>query len=356
MGLLAVFAVSGLLFWQVWDTLAGSYDPLNRGDKSKKRDEKVTIDDPFTVLLIGTDVKKASDTNWRPDVLMIASVNPKKKSMKMISVPRDTYAEIANTNGMKNKINSAAYYGEQKGVGPTTNTVETVEDFFNIPIDYYAKINFTGFMDVVDAAGGITVHNKRNFSIRLFNKMEYYEPGELELDGRRALGYVRERKSDPKGDQGRNERQREVLQAVMNKMMSVKSIGKIDDVLKSVGDNVTYSFKVSDLPALQATYSEISKENTENIEIQGENSRNNPQNLWFFYVEDTERLRISHILQKHLGLPLETLEGEPFTGTSPADEDPNTGEEGATPGEGETSPDGTSSTENGTQTPSYTQP
>ncbi|WP_169713587.1 LCP family protein [Paludifilum halophilum] len=319
---------------------------MNR-EKSKKREEKVTLEDPFTVLLIGTDVKKASNENWRPDVLMVAAVNPKKKSIKMISIPRDTYTEIANANGAKNKINSSAYYGKKAGVGPVTNTVETVEELFNIPIDHYAKINFSGFIEIVDALGGVEVNSKFPFTMRLFNKMQHYEKGTLQLDGERALGYVRMRKQDPRGDLGRNERQREVLQELVGKMVSIKSVTKIDDILKSVGDNVTYSIKLNELPALQSTYREIPKDHIDTIQLQGQNSNDNPKGIWYYHITDQERLRVSHILQKQLDLPLETLEGEEFQGTSPAEENSESSDQQEGPGTpGEENPSGGA---NGTQ-------
>lgn len=290
-----------------------SYDPLKR-DKSSKRKKEVTMKDPFTVMFVGTDVRSAKSENWRSDVLIVAAVNPKEKSIKMVSIPRDTLAPIANTQG-KDKINSAASYGISKNVGPMTNTVETVEHFLNIPIDYYVKVNFNGFIELVDAVGGVDVNVPFDFSMRLFYKMQHYEKGPAHLDGTRALGYVRMRKSDPRGDQGRNERQREVIQALMSKIVDIKSVTKIDDILQSLGRNVTHNMKLEELYELQDIYRAIPDENTETLKLNGRNSKDNPKGIWYYIVTDQERLRLSNVIRKQLKLPLQTLDGKPYQPT-----------------------------------------
>jgi polyisoprenyl-teichoic acid--peptidoglycan teichoic acid transferase len=361
LGILFLLALlyGGYLFYQVYSVYQDSYQPLDR-EKSDKRDQAVTLNDPFTVLLIGTDVRNASDQDWRPDVLMVAAVNPKKHSIKMVSIPRDTYTEIANANGLKTKINSSAYYGKISGVGGVTNTVQTVENFLNIPIDHYVKINFNGFMDVVDAVDGVDVNVKFPFSVRLFGKMQYYEPGPQHLNGERALGYVRMRKSDPRGDMGRNERQREVLQQIMSKIVSIQSVHRLDDIVRSVGNNVQFSFSFQELTDLQSVYRQTPRKNIETLEVRGKNDNHNPRGIWYFYVTDQERLRLSHLLQKQLELPLEDLNGQPYHGPDPGQtggEQPGTGQPSTSGGEApanETSggvPSTGTSSSGGTSTP-----
>lgn len=197
---LALIVLSGsYLFYKTWDAAAETYEPMNR-KKSDLRENEVTLDDPFTVLLLGTDVGKETQ-NWRADVIMVATVNPKTKSVKIVSIPRDSYVEIANTGGHRDKINSAPYWGTQKGVGPVTNTAETIEQFLNIPVDYYAKVNFRGFIDIVDAFGGVDVNVKFDFWEKRYGKQErfYFTKGPMHLNGEQALSYVRMRKRDPRG-------------------------------------------------------------------------------------------------------------------------------------------------------------
>lgn len=194
-----------------------------------------------------------------------------------------------------------------------TNTVQTVENFLNIPIDYYVRINFNGFIEAVDAVGGVDVNVPFDFNMRLFYKWYSFKEGPAHLNGHEALAYVRMRKSDPEGDLGRNKRQKEVIQALMSQMTSVKTVSKVDDLLEAVGNNVSHNMEIKQMIALQDTYRKIPKDRTETLELNGENSKDNPQGIWYFLVNDEERLRISNILRKQLKLPLQTLDGQPYT-------------------------------------------
>lgn len=311
---------SSYFIFQVWGAMDHAFDPLERSQPSK-RDQEATMDQPFTVLLMGADGKK---DDWRTDTLMLASIHPKKKSIKIYSIPRDTYTEIANSNGVKTKINAAPYYARLAGVDLETNVVETVEDHLNVPVDYFVKINFQGFIDVVDALGGVDVDVPFDFKMRLFYKWYTFEKGPAHLDGHEALAYVRMRKSDPRGDHGRTERQREVLQNLASQAVSLNSVTKINDIIQALGNNLGHNLKVSEVYKLQATFRSIPKENMEMLTDRGyDSNKENSRGIWFHHVSDEERLRLSHIFRKHLDLPLETLDGQKFEGTSPADEENN---------------------------------
>ncbi|SDC94032.1 transcriptional attenuator, LytR family [Melghirimyces thermohalophilus] len=299
MGVLAAFLLSGYLIAQVWGALANTYDPL---EQSSKREGEATLEKPFTILLLGTDARKVT-TNWRADVIILATVNPKKKSVKMVSIPRDTYVKIANTDKM-DKINSAPYYGRKsvnpKGPGPIANTAQTVEDLLHVPVDYYVKVNFQGFIDVVDALGGVNVNVKFPFSQEHFGgEVIPFKPGPKLLNGNEALAYVRMRKQDPRGDLGRNERQREVMTNLLDRAMSLNTVTKIDDLLDAVGQNMKLGIKVQDLPKLQSIYQDIPKESIQNMKLKGENKR---LEYWYYIVSNQERQRMSNILRKHLEL------------------------------------------------------
>ncbi|MFC4077411.1 LCP family glycopolymer transferase [Salinithrix halophila] len=311
--LLIVLAGAGYFFYQVWGALAGTYDPL---EKSDKRKQAVTMDDPFTILLLGTDARKAS-TNWRPDVIILAAVNPHKKSVKMVSIPRDTYVQIANTGGDNHKINASAYYGRRevnpKGPGPVNNTAQTVEHFLNVPVDYYIKVNFQGFIDVVDALGGVDVNVKFAFSQAHFGgEVIPFKPGPKHLNGNETLAYVRMRKQDPRGDAGRNERQREVMTNLLDQAVSINTVTKVDELLKAVGKNLSMGIQPQELLRLQSIYKEIPKQNIQNEPLKGENRR---MDLWYFFVNDKERQRVSNLLRQQLGLKKEAVEpmGTPST-------------------------------------------
>jgi LCP family protein required for cell wall assembly len=257
--------IVGLYFGiQVWGIFANSGKPLAQ---SKLRDAQVDLNrDPFTVLLMGTD-QRGHSQDWRSDVLILAAVNPKTKSIKIVSIPRDLYVTIPNSGGKKGKINWSGPYG-RKTVGQVENIREAVENLLQVPVDSYAKINFQGFEDIVDALGGVDVDVKFPFHQRqIGGKMAYFQPGRHHLNGAEALAYVRMRKQDPKGDLGRNERQREVISALIDQIASVKGVFHFDDIMKAVGDNFEMSFSPSDIPSLIQLYRQIPKQNIQTIEM-----------------------------------------------------------------------------------------
>jgi len=281
----------------IWNALSGGHDELG---KSNLRDSQIDLNkDPFAILLIGSDARKEGSQNWRPDVMMVAAINPKKKSMKIVSIPRDTWVEIANTNGGKAKINHAAHYGQLKGIDPIKNTRETVENFLNIPIDHYSKVNFKGFMDAVDVLGGVDVNVKRSFTTESFGgKKLYFHEGPMHLNGEYALAYARMRKKDPLGDKGRNIRQQEVLSQIMEKVVSLKGLYQFNKLTKKLGENVSYSIPPTDIPSLLAIYRGIPKNNIETITIKTTPDRREGQAVEI--VSEEERQRISSILQQQL--------------------------------------------------------
>ena len=127
--------------------------------KSEKRIENITFQnqDPFSILLLGVDERK-NDVG-RSDTMIVMTVNPNKQSIKMLSLPRDTRTEIVG-HGTSDKMNHAYAYG---GIPMTINTIE---EFLDIPIDYYVKMNMEGFQEIVDAVGGITVDNDMDLSYK----------------------------------------------------------------------------------------------------------------------------------------------------------------------------------------------
>lgn len=270
---------------------------------STKRTEKVDIKkDPFVVLLMGTDGRSAETHNWRPDVLMLAAINPQNESIKIISIPRDTYVEIANTNGIKDKINAAASHAYIKEINPVQNVRETVENLFHIPIDYYAKVNFQGFTDIVDALDGVNVNVPFPFKAKkIGGETVGFEQGPTRLNGEEALAYVRMRRSDPEGDKGRNKRQREVIQGLVDQLIGFDILTKFPALTKAVQNNFEYSFSLSEISSLSLSYQQ-SKNHLEEIEILTESSRKYLGGV-YAYIEklsEEERLKISQQLQSQI--------------------------------------------------------
>lgn len=300
-----LFALIGSFYtYNLWDAIAKGHD--QSATKSDLREKQVDIEkEPFTVLLMGVDQRttKGEKVAWRPDVLMVAAINPEKKTASIVSIPRDTRTTIANTNGWKDKINSAATWGKEKGVNPVTNVRLTVENFLQgVPIDYYAKINFQGFMDVVDQLGGVDVDVKKPFTYYSFgDKIIRFRVGPKHLNGEEALAYVRMRKQDPEGDHGRNRRQQEVINQLLDKLTSVQALAQFTSLTKIVGNNFTYSFRPNEIPTLASIYRSIPKQSLKPISIFAPSDRIN--GIWYDLVSQKERNRVSNLFKKELDLP-----------------------------------------------------
>lgn len=271
--------------------------PLSR-EGSDKREQQVEFDrkDPLSILLVGVD-KREGDSG-RTDSMIVATVNPETNSTKLLSIPRDTRTKIiSNSDPDKNrttKINAAYAYG---GI---EMTIDTVENFLNIPIDYYVEVNMEGFRDIVDAVGGIDVNNQYEFELDGTTLLE----GPQHLDGEEALQYARMRKEDPLGDFGRQERQKEVISKVVAKGASLSSLAKYDDILEALQDNVLTNLTLNDMIGIQATYKGAAK-SIEKLQMDGEGT--STDNGWYYFVTDETRQDLSDELRQHLGLTTSTV-------------------------------------------------
>jgi polyisoprenyl-teichoic acid--peptidoglycan teichoic acid transferase len=288
----------GLYFGsQLWGALA---DSIHRLDQSKLREEEVKIkEDPFTVLLIGTDQRTTNPNDFRSDVLMLAAINPKTKSAKLISIPRDTYVTIPNSGGIKTRINAAPHYGRQSGVGVVENTREVVQNLLHVPVDYYAMINFQGFEGIVDSLGGVDVTVKQSFSQAMVGGgRAYFQPGPMHLNGKQALAYLRKRKGVAGGDLARNERQQEVVSLLLNKMVRFNNIGKFSEITETLGKNFQHGFQVDEIPALVKVYQDIPKENVQSIQVKVVDIKVGKADM--LQIPQAEKDRIRKILQQQL--------------------------------------------------------
>ncbi|KYD29811.1 polyisoprenyl-teichoic acid--peptidoglycan teichoic acid transferase TagU [Parageobacillus toebii] len=256
--------------------------------KSDKRDDEVSFKEktPISILLIGVDERKGD--RGRADSLIVMTVNPNKKSIEMVSIPRDTRTEIIG-KGKKDKINHSYAFG---GV---EMTMATVEHFLDIPIDYYIKVNMESFRDIVDAVGGVTVDNPFAFTYEGVT----FPKGEITLNGEKALKYSRMRKSDPRGDFGRQDRQKQIIEAIIQKGASFSSLTNYDEVLAAIGKNMKTNLTFDEMQEIQANYKEA-RHHIEQLHITGKGTTMN--GTYYLIVPEEERQAISNKLKEHLEL------------------------------------------------------
>ena len=193
---------------------------------------------PFIIYISGIDTYGSITTVSRSDVNMIVTVNPNTKKILLTSIPRDYYVTLANMK-KKDKLTHS-------GIAGPENTVKTMAQFLGTDINYYARVNFTSLVTMVDALGGITVNVDRDFSAGGYT----YKLGLQQMNGKEALAYSRERHSFADGDNVRVKHQQDVLMAMLNKMMSPAVITNYSSVLKAISGCFETNMASSDITDL----------------------------------------------------------------------------------------------------------
>ena len=209
-----------------------NFDNETKVIKSYEYDAKLSVttkqtdvtENPFNVYVTGIDTYGSVNTVSRSDVNLIVTVNPKTKQILMTSIPRDCEIEL-DRNGKMDKLTHTGIYG-------TSETINTIENFLDMQINYYARTNFSGITNIIDALGGITVES--DYSFETLHGNYQIKKGKNEMDGDMALCFVRERYALPNGDFDRGKNQQKVLKAMMDKAMSPKIITNFNNILSAI--------------------------------------------------------------------------------------------------------------------------
>lgn len=277
---------SGYIALKANDTLEQIHIPIVSDKISDIKDkEEVAVERPISILLLGLDGESGIQGS-RSDAIILMTMNPKTNKTTLLSIPRDTRTEIIG-KGKLDKINHAHAFG-----GPQM-TIDTVENLLNVDIDYFASVNMKGFKDTIDVFNGVTVINDFEFSY----DGHYFPTGEITLNGEEALAFARMRKEDPRGDLGRNERQKQIISSLMSKAASISSVTKAEEILDIIGDNVRTNAQLSDIKILQQIYSK-SNGQTEMFELTGQGQKVN--GIWYFIVDEEIRQQVSQRIKEEL--------------------------------------------------------
>ncbi|WP_456273221.1 LCP family protein [Bacillus sp. AK031] len=282
------------LYKKAENAVNDSYNDLDGREKSDKRQQEVNPeDDNVSILFIGVDESDSRNFGEavRSDALMLATLNEKNKTVKLVSIPRDSYVYVDEV-GYKTKINHAYAYGGAKA------SMETVEELLDIPVDYYVKMNFYAFIDVVNALNGITV----DVPFELYEQDSednknaiHLLPGEQQLNGEEALAFARTRKMD--NDIERGKRQQDILKAIMKKASQANSITKYDNVIEAVGDNMETNMTFSEMKTL-GSYGINKDLNVDTLTLDGSDSY--IDEIYYWQLDPTSVDSISSQLKNHL--------------------------------------------------------
>ncbi|MFE4425918.1 LytR family transcriptional regulator [Peribacillus butanolivorans] len=287
---LLIILGGGAFAYSVWNALTKTVDtmhtPIDRNTDKRTKDLALSDQEPFSILMLGVDERDGD--RGRSDTMIVLTVNPQKKSVKMLSIPRDTRTEIVG-HGTQDKINHAFAFGGAK------MSMDTVENFLDIPIDYYMKINMEGFKDIVDAVGGVTVQNNLDFT----SDGVHFAKGTLTLNGKDALSYARMRHDDPNGDFGRQSRQRSIIEAVIKEGASISSLTKYDEVFGALSKNIQTNLTFDDMMDIQKNYRAASKDISESS-INGTGTK--IDGIYYYIVSEEEQEKVQTELKEHLAI------------------------------------------------------
>ena len=295
--LVSAVAYGAHLYSQAEMVMKESYQPVER---DSKRVSVNPFEENISVLFIGVDdsSKRQFEGNSRTDALMLATFNKDNKSVKLLSIPRDSYVYIPDM-GYSDKINHAHAYG---GV---PYTLQTVENLLDIPVDYYVKMNFDAFIDVIDALNGIEVNVPYTFSEQDSNDKAgaiRLNEGLQTLNGEEALALARTRKLD--SDIERGKRQQEIIKAIIKRAASAKSVSNYTEVIEAIGNNMKTDIRFEQITSFVDYAMAGLNLDVETLNLVGSDSK--MDGIYYYQLDELALAETRTTLQKHLGLIPET--------------------------------------------------
>lgn len=204
---------------------------------------KDVTSDPFVVFISGNDDSGSLKSTSRSDVNMLLVVNPKTYEIHMISIPRDTYTASTCFNNKNDKLTHT-------GNGGVNCTITAVENLFNVKVNFYARVNFTSFMNIIKVIGNVDVQSTYAFTT-VYGGYRI-RVGTNNLNADQALGFVRERYSLPNGDVDRSLNQQAMIKAIIAKIVSPSSLTKINSIVSQISESVDTNMSSSELSKLIA--------------------------------------------------------------------------------------------------------
>ncbi|MBM7281423.1 LCP family protein [Streptococcus suis] len=287
-------------------TISKTYKQLD----GEKEITPIDATEPLTILLMGVDMDQATrGGDWeggRSDSMILVTVNPKTKETNMMSLTRDIMVEIAEANGESSgtveKLNHSYSYGQ------APMAIATIEKMMDINIDRYIEINMDGLIELVDAVGGIEVNNTLGFPISISEHEPAYtsivQPGKQLVNGDQALVYARMRYDDPEGDIGRQRRQREVITAIIKKLLQLDGLTQYKKILTAISNNMRTNIEISPatIPSLLGYKDSVSKLNS--YQLRGVDQM--VDEIYYQLPTSEHLLEMQNILKKSIGLEEKT--------------------------------------------------
>ena len=241
----SVFLCAAMALGCIWAQQGlSALDSMTNGILTGAEANKITKE-PFVIYLSGVDTRGELTENARSDVNILAVVNPVTKRVALINTPRDYYVDLAGTDS-KDKLTHAGLYGVE-------TSMATLGNLYGINVDHYIRINFAGFISIVDALGGVDVYSDQAFTS--VGSPGYYDPttfveGWNHLDGKAALAFARERHAFASGDIQRGINQMKVIDAMLNKIKSPALLMGFSKIMDAASDCFVTDFSQEQISAL----------------------------------------------------------------------------------------------------------
>ena len=258
-----------------------------KSHQEKTIDESLyVLEDPFILYISGIDQYGSMDTvRGRSDVNQLVVINPKTNHILLVNTPRDYYVQLAGTTGLKDKLTHAGFYGVEK-------SIDTLEDLYEINIDYYLRVNFDTLIKVVDAIDGIDIYSDQAF-VPWTNKKLYIEYGWNHMDGTMALAYARERYSYTTGDNHRGANQQQVITAIIDKISTSKVlINRYSEILKTLDGSFQTDISSNMITSfIKYQLDKMPTWNVESIAVTGTGASNYTYSMgtdWLLYVMEPD--------------------------------------------------------------------
>ena len=268
---------------------------------------------PFTVLLMGVDSEKdglKKNAYANGDALILVTFNPSTFNVTMMSIPRDSYLPISCKNNQKNKLTHAGWYG-------TECMMDTIENTFDITIDYYVKVNFKGVVNLVNALGGVEVEVPKKLCTDNSDRMGKIciNKGYQTLDGEHALVLARNRYDLALGDIGRGYNQQLLIKAMLRKLTTIRSVDQLLEIINTVSNNLDTNLTTNEILSFYNIFKSIlnvshNQEgdvlNIEQLRLQGDGKiiyfKNLKSNLWCYLLDDDSIQDVSDQMKINLDL------------------------------------------------------
>ena len=259
--------------------------------------------EPFVIYLSGVDTRGELTENARSDVNILAAVNPVTKRVALVNTPRDYYVDLAGTSS-KDKLTHAGLYGVE-------TSMETLGNLYGVNVDHYIRINFAGFISIIDALGGVDVYSDQAFTS--VGSPGYYDPttfveGWNHLDGKSALAFARERHAFASGDIQRGINQMKVIDAMLNKIKSPALLMGFSKIMDAASDFFVTSFSQDQISALvRMQLSDFAEWDIESYTVTGTSSSSTKcysakgQKLYVMKPDDSSVSKAREMLASVLG-------------------------------------------------------